>query len=235
MLSIVCWLWDEPGRRKYLPEHVNVLQRMFARTLSMPHRFICVADDAQGFTPAVEVVITPAPAREAGRLRSPEGSRFPSCYRRLWTFSEDAQAAFGDLVFLTDIDIVLTADIAPLVDRTEDFVGWRPMARWGKRNDRIGGGMYLLRTGSRPKVWTEFQGAKSIARARAAGFRGSDQAWLSYCLGQEPAWPQKCGLYSIRDLHDGRDPLPDDARLVQFNGPAKPWDSKIEWVRQHWQ
>jgi hypothetical protein len=235
VLSIVCWIWSEPGSRKYLPGHVNVLARMFARTLSVAHRFICVADSAQGFSPEVEVVITPALAREAGRLKSPEGSRFPSCYRRLWTFSEDARQVFGERVFLTDIDVVLTADLTPIVDRPEDFVGWRPLARWGRNNDRIGGGMYLLRTGSRAHVWTEFQGAKSIARARAAGFRGSDQAWLSYCLSRETVWPQKCGLYSIRDLHNGRDPLPADARLVQFNGPAKPWDSKIEWVRTHWQ
>lgn len=235
MLSIVTWLWDEPGSRKYLPEHVNVQQRMFARTLTVPHRFICVADDAKGFAPEVEVVRTPAVALEAGRLRSPEGPRFPSCYRRLWTFSEEARTVFGERVFLTDIDIVLTGDIAPLVERDEDFVGWRPIARWGKRNDRIGGGMYLLRTGSRARVWADFDGKKSIAVARAQGFRGSDQAWLSYCLSQEPVFPHNCGLYSIRDLHDGRDPLPADARLIQFNGPQhKPWNSRIEWVRQHW-
>lgn len=235
VLSILCWLWQEPGPRKFLPQHVNVLQQMFVRTLTVPHRFICVADSADGFSSEVEVVITPPAALEAGQLRSPEGPRFPSCYRRLWAFSEEARQVFGERVFLTDIDIVLIRDIGPLIERDEDFVGWRPIARWGKRNDRIGGGMYLLRTGSRTRVWTDFKGQKSIAVARAHGFRGSDQAWISHCLGRNPVWPQNCGLYSIRDLHDGRDPLPADARLVQFNGTTKPWDSRIEWVRQHWQ
>jgi hypothetical protein len=236
VLSIVTWLWDEPGNRKYRPEHVNVMQRMFARTLTVPHRFICVADDAKGFAPEVEVVITPPAALEAGRLRSPEGPRFPSCYRRLWTFSDEACSVLGERVFLTDIDAVATGDIAPLVDRDDDFVGWRPLAKWGKRDDRIGGGMYLLRTGSRTRVWSDFNGTKSIAVARGHGFRGSDQAWLSYCLGRNTVWPQKCGLYSIRDLHDGRDPLPADALLVQFNGPQqKPWNSPLAWVKQHWQ
>jgi hypothetical protein len=233
VLSILCWLWQEPGPRKFSPEHVNVLQRMCARTISVPHRFICVADSSLGFSTDVEVVITPPEALEAGRLRSPEGPRFPSCYRRLWTFSEEATKFFGERVFLTDIDVVLTGDIAPLLDIPDDFVGWRPMASWGNSN-RIGGGMYLLRTGSRTRVWTDFNGKRSIAVARAHGFRGSDQAWISHCLGRNTVWPQNSGLYSIRDLHNGRDPLPADARLVQFNGPVKPWGSRIEWVREHW-
>ncbi len=235
MLSIVTWLWDEPGNRKYRPEHVNVMQRMFARTLTVPHRFICVADEAKGFAPEVEVVITPPAALEAGRLRSPEGPRFPSCYRRLWTFSDEACSVLGERVFLTDIDIVLTGDLAPVVSRDEDFVGWRPLARWGKRDDRIGGGMYLLKTGTRTRVWSDFNGAKSIAVARGHGFRGSDQAWLSYCLaGKEVCWPQKSGIYSIRDMKGMEHKLPGDAIVVHFNGATKPWDSPIKWVREYW-
>jgi hypothetical protein len=206
---------------------------MVARHLPVAHRFVCVADSASGFDAAVEVVKTPPAAVAVGRLRNPEGPRFPSCYRRLWMFSAAAREV-GDVVLVVDIDLVVTGDLGPIVARPEPFVGWRPLMAWGGP-DRIGGGIYLLRTGAHVEIWDGFEGARSIAEARAAGYRGSDQAWLSYRLGSRvPVWPADAGLYSIRDLRDGRLPLPGDARLVQFNGPTKPWGSYLPWVRAHW-
>ncbi len=234
MISIVTWLWAE-GFRDYGPEHVNALGRMLARRVSVPHRFICIADKVDGFEAHVEVLRTPAAAVEVGKLRSPEGVRFPSCYRRLWAFSEDARI-LGERILVLDLDTVAIRDLAPIAEySSEPFVGWRPRMTWGN-GQRIGGGMYLLTTGSRRFVWDCFKGEASIAEARAARYRGSDQAWLSYCLGTgETYWPDNAGIYSIRDIKDGRLPLPKDARLVHFNGPQKPWNSPLPWVREHWQ
>ncbi len=234
MLSVVVWLWQE-STRLFLPAHVNTMRKMLARHLPAPHRFICVCDSTEGFASDVEVLLTPPPAAQAGKLRNPEGPRFPNCYRRLWNFSTAASAAFGERILALDIDLVALADLQPLLDTDEDFVGVRPHMRWGN-HQRVAGGMYLLRTGTRCEVWERFKGAASIAEARRAGFRGSDQAWISYCLGKNATvWPEPSGLYSIRDLKDGRLPLPADARLVQFNGRTKPWDSRLPWVTQHWQ
>jgi len=235
MVSIVTWLWNGTGLgdRPYAPEHVNTLRRAVARYMSVPHRFVCVADSAEGFDPKVEVLITPPEARAVGRLRSPEGGRFPSCYRRLWNFSPGA-TVLGDRLLCIDVDLVPTKDWAPLVDRHEEFVGWRPYRDWGQKL-RFGGGIYLLKAGTRPNVWTDFNGAESIQAARAAGFRGSDQAWLSYKLGGcEPYYGKDVGIYSIRDMKGSENRLPADARLVQFNGPQKPWSSPLRWVKDHW-
>lgn len=235
MISIVCWLWHGTGLgdRPYVPAHVNALRASIARHLSRPHRFICVADSTDGFDPSVEVIITPPEAQAVGELRSPEGGRFPSCYRRLWNFSEGAKT-FGDRILCIDIDLVPTADWAPLFDRTEEFVGWRPYRDWGRKL-RFGGGIYLLTPGTRTHVWTQFNGEPAIRLARAAGFRGSDQAWISHLLGaREPYYGRDAGIYSIRDIADPRR-LPTDARLVQFNGGIKPWSSALPWVREHWQ
>ena len=206
---------------------------MVARHLSQPHRFICVADSAAGFDPAVEVLITPPEAREIGKHRSPEGQRFPSCYRRLWTFSAAARA-LGERVLMIDIDLVVTRDLMPIFSMQEDFVGWRPFRDWG-RQFRFGGGIYLLTTGTRTHVWDDFAGEKSIRAARAAGYRGSDQAWLSYCLGKrnEAHWNRESGIYSIRDMSGAEHRLPADARIVQFNGKTKPWQSSLPWVVEH--
>ena len=235
MISVVVWCWQgvNLGDRPYQPAHVNALRKAVARHLHEPHRFVCVADSADGFDPEVEVHLTPPEAQAIGALRSPEGGRFPSCYRRLYNFSEGAKA-FGDRLLCTDVDWVPTGDLAPLVSRNEDFVGWRPLRTWGKQL-RFGGGVYLLKAGSRTQVWTDFKGPASIAQARAAGFRGSDQAWLSYKLaGREPYYGREAGIYSIRDLDNGHLPLPKDARMVTFNGPVKPWQSPLVWVRDHW-
>ena len=201
--------------------------------MSRPHRFVCVADSGDGFDSEVEVVMTPPEARAIGHLRTPEGGRFPSCYRRLWNFSEGAKA-LGDRLLCIDIDVVPTADWAPLFDRLEDFVGWRPYRDWGARL-RFGGGVYLITPGTRAHVWTEFRGPESQNKARRAGFRGSDQAWISYMLGKsEPYYGRDAGIYSIRDMKGAEHDLPADARMVHFNGPTKPWSSPLRWVKEHW-
>jgi hypothetical protein len=235
MISIVCWLWNGTGLgdRPYQPAHVNTLRRAVARHMSLPHRFVCVADDPHGFDPEVEVFETPAEARKVGELRTPEGGRFPSCYRRLWNFSP-AATVLGDRLLCIDIDLVPTRDWAPLFSRHEDFVGWRPYRDWGQKL-RFGGGSYLLKAGSRTDVWTKFRGPESIAAARRAGFRGSDQAWISFMLGaREPYYGREAGIYSIRDMKGKEHVLPPDARMVHFNGPQKPWASPLAWVKEHW-
>ena len=237
MISVVCWVWSgvHLGDRPYRPSHVNALRQAVAAHLPLPHRFVCVADSTDGFDPEVEVHLTPPEAKATGELRSPEGGRFPSCYRRLYNFSEGAKA-FGDRILCTDVDWVPTRDLSPLFARSEDFVGWRPLRTWGSPHLlRFGGGVYLLTPGTRTEVWSTFRGATSIAEARRAGFRGSDQAWISYMLARrEPYFTRESGIYSIRDLNNGHLPLPADARMVHFNGPVKPWSSPLPWVRQHW-
>lgn len=239
MITIVTYLWrGEEASRVYLPEHVNSLRNAIARKLSVPHHFVCVADESEGLAGNVEWLRTPDAAARLGEIKTLEGRRFPSCYRRLWSFSEEARALLGDRIMVLDIDLVPVADFSHLLDRPEPFVGWRPLMKWGQ-TDRIGGGLYLMTTGSHPEIFEDFRQDPRASQqaARAAGYRGSDQAWLSYRLGKTvPVWPDTVGVYSIRDLDNGKDPLPLDACLVQCNGPApmKPWNLQLPWVRAHW-
>ncbi len=234
MISVVCWMWPGP-LRTFLPEHVNVLGKLVARHLTIPHRFICVTDSAEGLAPHVTWFETPPEAKAMGLHQSPEGPRFPSCYRRLWSFSKEA-AVLGDTLLVIDIDLVVVGNIDHLFDGDEEFVGWRPYRDWGAKL-RYGGGIYRLRTGTRARVWENFKGGESIRLARRADFRGSDQAWISYELTKgnavERYWDRAAGLYSVRDLSPALH-LPRDARLVQFNGGVKPWQSPVGWVRQAW-
>jgi hypothetical protein len=78
-----------------------------------------------------------------------------------------------------DLDVVVTGDLTPLFERTEDFVIWA----WPFRGTLYNGTMWMMDAGARAKVWTEFDPATSPTKSRLAGFAGSDQAWMNYVRG----------------------------------------------------
>lgn len=236
MLTVLCWRWrPRPGyRSKFEPATVNILRRMVARHYPDPHRFACVTDDPEGLDPEVEVI--PAWNDFAG-IPSPAGGMNPSCYRRLRMFDPAIGAVFGPRFVSLDLDLVVTGDLRPLWNRSEDFV------IWGDSNPRTfyNGSMILMTAGARSHVWTRFDPVSSPKASRAAGHFGSDQGWISHCLGpHEMKWTKADGVYSYRyqivERLGGQ--LPANARLVVFHGKPDPWDSEPQrraWVRQHWQ
>lgn len=233
-LSVVCWKWAPAAgyRSSFGAEAVNVLRRMVARHYARPHRFCCVTNDAAGLDPQVVVI----PDREDFKdVPSPHGGRNPSCYRRLRMFAPDAAETFGPRFVSMDIDCVIVRDMAPVWDRDEDFV------IWGDTNPKTlyNGSMMLLRAGARPRVWQKFDPLKSPAEAHASGNFGSDQAWISYCLGKgEAKWTQADGVFSFRnEIQRKGGALPGTARVVMFHGNIDPWHreaQRLPWVRQHW-
>lgn len=236
MLSVICWKWTPaPGYRStFGPETVNVLRRMVARHYPHPHRFLCVTDDAAGLDPKVEIVPL---WNEFATLPSPHGGHNPSCYRRLRMFHPEIGQVFGERFVSLDLDCVIVGDLTPLWHRAEDFVAW------GDTNPLPGshynGSMILLRAGARPQVWTDFDPASSPRLALQARCFGSDQGWISYCLGPgEARWTQADGVYSFRnDIYPrGLGRLPSGARIVFFHGHVDPWSAYAQqncpWVRE---
>ncbi len=236
-IAIVCFQWRN-GYREYKPEYVNILERMVSRNLSIPYRFICISDETEGFSDNVEVMPLPGKAREIADIKTIEGPKYPSCHRRLWLFSKEAQS-IADRIMLLDIDMVVVGDMAPLFEYQDDFIGWRPRGNWGQKC-RIGGAIWLLRAGTHSWVWDDFvrDPKAAIKAARSAGYRGSDQAWVSYCLAENcKVFPRELGLYQSQDKIKKMDAPPEDTIMVQFNGDEKPWSNemqKVEWVKKHW-
>lgn len=216
MKAIVVYCW--PGNRDYAPWQVNVLARLCAQH-APPHRFICVTDgfDRTEFADGIEVIETPAHVIALALRESPEGGRFPSSYRRLWTFSNEFAAivGLGTLTMLLDVDCIPCGGMAPLFGRSEDFVGWRPSSRWGEP-DRLAGGTWLHRLGTMPHVWEFFarDPAAAVTAARAAGYRGSDQALLSFLLAPTAAtWEEPHGIYQSQDYTHVRRGLRSSSRI----------------------
>ncbi len=241
MISIVTWLWKNTdystahnaGDRIFTMRHVNVLRAMFSRHLRAPHRVILITDeDTKGLDRRVEAIPTPRAAVNVAHLGSPEGAGMPSCYRRLWTFSNEARS-LGPRILSMDLDVALVNDVTPLVEREESFVGWRPIQPWGN-GANVCGGVFLLTTGAHREVWDDFSVA-GVREAHGAGFRGSDQAWISFKIGATCArWKREEGIYSYKEMKRFR---PVDARMVQFAGWPKPWQPEaqsIAWVRSNY-
>lgn len=233
MRSYVCFLWRN-GFRSYKPEHVNILANAIGYFDRDPHKFICVTDETEGFSPAVTVMPMPSAAKALGHLQAPQGKDFPASYRRMWCFSEEAKC-LGERIMLLDVDAMVVGDLRPLWKADADFVGWRPMSIWGREN-RIGGGTWLLKTGTLTWLWDRFiaDPVKLIEETRAIGWNGSDQAILSRFLpGRYPTWPQMCGIYGAQDGVFTWDLPPKDARIVHFNGSEKQWGQQKLWMRAY--
>jgi len=250
VISIVCFKWQPPPgyRSSYGPGPVNVLRSMVARHYPRPHRFICVTDDATGIDPGVEIVPL---WNDHANVPNPSFRGGPSCYRRLRVFAPDIAPILGERFLCLDLDVVITASLEPLIDRSEDFVAWRnPHPMWP-----YNGSMFMLSAGARPQVWETFDPHTSPAMSHAAGCRGSDQGWMSYVLRKgEATWGPEDGVWSYQDEILDRRPLaqrqraarrpmpgtlPPGARVVVFHGAVDPWSPQAAkmspWVKEHYQ
>jgi len=233
-VSVVCWRWaPRPGYRStFGPETVNTLRSMVRRHYREDVRFICVTDDAEGLDAGVEVV---PDWKDYADLRSPHGGNNPACYRRLRAFHPDIAEVFGPRFVSMDLDCIATGDLGPIFDRDVDF------AMLGDTNPttHYNGSLLLMNAGARPQVWTQFDPNTSPKESRRAGFFGSDQGWISHCLGGgETKFGRADGIYSFRnDLQDKRG-LPADARLVIFHGRHDPWAPYVQanylWTGVHY-
>ena len=247
LISIVVFKWKPRigYRSAYGPEQVHKMRSMFARHYPDPHRFICVTDDATGLDSGVEVVPL---WDDYAKVPNPSFHDGPSCYRRLKVFSRDIGKVLGERFVCIDLDMLITGDLRPLLNRTEDFIAWKnPHPMWP-----YNGSMFMLTAGSRPQVWETFDPKTSPAKSHAAGCRGSDQGWMSYVLGNgEATWGPEDGVWSYQDEILGRKrvggrliyssnkaPLPQGAKVVAFHGRYDPWARETQkmspWVAEHY-
>lgn len=233
MLTFVAWRWTPPHgyRSVFSPDTVFALREMLDRHHHKPHRFVCITDEPDAL-PGIETI----PLWDWGSgIKSPIGRSYPSCYRRLRVFAPDAGEMFGERLVSIDLDTVIVGDVTPLFDRPEDFVIWNS-SDFPKQ--AYCGSLWMLKTGSRPQVYTEFNPETSPGIAWRAGYRGSDQSWINYMLPNEAMWTKKDGVFSYRkDIARFGNKLPPNATLVAWHGKIDPWSKhgqKIDWVRAHY-
>lgn len=241
MLTFVVFLWRprNPYRKSFGPDQVNIHRRMIRRHYRLPHRYVLITDNPAGITePDIEIR---ALWNDLADVPNPCGHGNPSCYRRLKLFAANAGDWLGDRIVMMDLDCVILKDITPLFDRQEDFVIWEnPTARRhlppSRQTHIYNGGFWMLRTGTRSKVWETFDPANSPDVTRRAGLFGSDQAWLAHCLGPgEAIWKPADGVrswkFDVLRNHGGQPPA--GTRIVFFHGKPDPWAPEV-WYRYDW-
>lgn len=238
MIHFFCWKWSSSTyRHKYTAEHVNILAASIGRNYRKPHRVVCITDDPTG----IECETFPIWG-DHDTVRNPSGPHFPSCYRRLKLFSTEQLYELGvgldERVASIDLDVVIVNRLEKLVDRHEEFLGWR-----GKGTHHpvvYNGSMWMFRAGKMERLWSEFDPILSPIMTKRMKFFGSDQAWLSYSLrGKAAGWDFPTIMSFHKDLQKRNHPGPlDGTSIVSFNGHWKPWDEQSQqhspWIKQHW-
>jgi hypothetical protein len=239
-VTFVTWLWHQDGyRERFTAAQVNQLCESVGRGMQgQAHRFVCVTD---GSTSGLRCETFPLWPDLSGMVNA-SGPHLPSCYRRLKLWAGETTRAMGvrdgARVVSLDIDMVPIRDLPPLFDRDEDFLGWKVP---GAHHPQVfNGSIVMFRAGAHPHVWEEFDPATSPAKSRAAGYFGSDQGWISYCMvgsGERGGWDQTDGVYGYRGIRY-TPVLPRNARIVSFCGKHKQWHPKVRseapWLAEHW-
>lgn len=245
-LSIVCWRWGGKtmGRTRpdYTARHVNTLASMVDRHLRRKHEVVCVTDNPEGIDGAIRIVPLWDDLREYGR-----------CYVRLKAFARGMGDVLGERFVSLDLDTVITGALDPLFETDADFMAWSDPGRVTP----YCGSQWMLKAGSHPEVFEEFDPARAAGLKAEKGYFGSDQAWMSHMLPDCPTWGKSSGVYSFR-LHllrtrgademgprfrkrirvRGVPKLPSNARIVHFHGLYDPSQKQIQdlvpWVSEHW-
>lgn len=248
MLSVVTFKWAQEGfRTAYNADHVNTLRRMILRHYDRPTRFICITDNESGIDRQIECVPI---WNEFSDIPNPTWAHGPSCYRRLSVFRRDFRNIVGDRFVCLDLDCVITGDLSPIFDRSEDCITYRSPGLGGG----INGSIFIMNTGCRAFVHSAFDPASSPGMCNRLGHKGSDQGWMDYSLRQcSSGMGPADGIHEFNALRrsrrqivggrtvsrpSGPATLPDGARIVFFHGQTKPWTSgavdNAPWIRDHY-
>lgn len=233
MITVLTWFWTQAASRaQYTAQDVNLWASGVRRNLDMPHRIACVTRNAAGIDPSIDIIEPPGDFEEFSDSAWGVDRGLPQCYRRIAMYAPWASEVFGERFVCTDLDVVFTGPLDPLFDRPDDIVLCRTSTR-----RPYNGSMLLMTAGCRPQVYTEFSQERAVEATQK--YIGSDQAWVSHCLGWgESVWTESDGVYFCdRNRMRRLKSLPEDVRAVFFPGSLKHWDiaEDVPWVKEHWQ
>lgn len=224
------WLWSQPnGRTTYNYKHVNIWAAMLKRHLTIPFELACITDMPEGIDSDIEII---EPPKDFIGIETPTWNKDkPNCFRRLVLFHPDAEKIFGAKRFVSmDLDCVIGSNIDDLFDDDVDFKMYK-----GTSFDRpYNGSLLMMDAGARPQVYTEFNEENAIKSGQK--FVGSDQAWISYCLGpDEKTWSFADGICWWGSQYNT---LIETQKIMFFPGTIKPWQVVVlnmdKWCEDHY-
>lgn len=219
---MTCCLWGDWPAPCWAEEYAFRLHRGVTRHLSIPHEFICFADD---------------PERLKGapfEVRPLKATSWMGCLPKLYVYSKEA--GLSGRVLLLDLDNVITGsldDIAaysgPMCVRAW-FRGWdQGMRDKEKHPELIDGDMIAFDASQCRHLWDEFdpESAECETGGRERWYlrnRVTPDLWQEIVPGQIVSWKN----------HMRNGVVPEDARIVSMHGDPRPHKLNQDWIRGHW-
>lgn len=248
-VNIVCMKWGT----LYTPEYVNNLYNMVARNLSLPFRFICMTEIAEGIKPEVEILPLPD-------FREPDWAyaRYCSAWRKLALFAREPFGLQGKVMFL-DLDVVI-------VDAIDCFFTYSDklaiIENWSQKGKMIGqSSVFCFEAGTCTDLLEKYNNQHEIVMQN----NRTEQLYITRELGPErfDFFPEEwCKSFKMHCMPGGflnsfmaPTKIPKNARIIVFHGkpnppdalagvwgqPVKPWFKKIyktvkptKWIADHW-
>lgn len=210
--NVICIKWGT----KFGPEYVNNLYRMVEKNLSIPHRFVCFTDNAEGLAEGIEVRDLP-PFNEKA---IPD-----KAWRKLSLFNEQLADLEGTALFL-DLDIVIKSDLAPFFEQKGDFI---IIKDWDFPKDIIGNSsVFRFEIGKHPYVLENFYKEDNTIRDRYK----NEQAFLSHQIHDkgllsywDKSWCVSFKRFCLQPfpINFFKEPIdPPNAKIIVFHGRPTP-------------
>jgi hypothetical protein len=167
---------------RYTSADVNRLAAQILSNYGGQGRVVCYTDDECG-------IVAPTEVRPLWPDTKPLIAHDIQFWK--WTHArvlrmfsrEEGEALGGGRICHMDLDIAITGDMMPFMDRPEDFVLTRSPAPTQSYNTQV----VLFDAGARPQLWDEFEGDASLPRIKACGEPPVTSGWVGTCLGPDEA------------------------------------------------
>lgn len=163
MKNVICMKWGD----KFDANYVNRLYRMVEKNLTVPHRFVCFTENAEGLDKGIEV--RPLPEMNLDKSLPERG------WRKLTVFQKKLDDLEGQALFL-DLDIIIVDNINCLFEAEGEFL---IIKDWDFKKDIIGNSsVFRFDIGKYPFVLDDFINNGEEIRKK---YR-NEQAYLSYAV-----------------------------------------------------
>jgi hypothetical protein len=247
-VNVVCLKWG----LKFGPEYVNNLYHMVRRNITLPFRFICMTEVADGIEAGVE--IKPLPDFE-----EPPRELSPYClnWRKLALFDQQVYDLQGKILFL-DLDVVI-------IDNIDCFFSYSDklsiIENWSQPNRLIGqSSVFCFGIGKYTHLLEKYRNERDAVLKN----NRTEQVYITRELGKDnfDYFPDDwCKSFKIHCMPGGflntfKAPtkIPRGAKIIVFHGNPNPPDAiagrwgitvpwykrfyktvkPTQWIAQHW-
>jgi hypothetical protein len=237
---VLCMKWGD----LYSAEYVNVLASAVRENLSGDYRFVCLADDAAGMNPGIEVY----PIPDIGLKRE---HWFHGAWPKVGVLDHDLYGLKGRALFI-DLDSVILRDLDAFFEVPGPLVAI-DNGPWTGEPQRLMSSIFAFDLGRLGHVVDALRADRDAIVAR----HDIEQVYLEAAIPDATFWPAEWIVSFKRHL---RRPLlvdrvlpprrpPETAKFIAFHGRPRPIDlvrpgkwaqfprggrGPVDWMREYW-